>query len=297
VANDIFAPPSEAELKDVGEGAKDLFAPPSSDELAGAHQKEEVIQEQHPRISVADRLVIKNFATDPSVGVTYLKRKYPDLEVKQIRGQTVAKTPKETKWRVLDPDTGFFSKDFLADTGDVGFDVLAGLGTGAATAAGAVGGPPGSVAAGAAAGAGAEALRQKIGQALGLPQGYDAKEIGVQGAIGGAFPVVGSAVKGAYKAITRGAAPVLAEKLSGVPAQVYKDFAENPATLENFNKQPAALEDLVANTSDKIISAVKEKKDKVWKSLEGLYKKAEDAGKTIDITPIKNSLNEKNCKS
>jgi hypothetical protein len=159
------------------------------------------IQEQHPDISVWDRLVTKNLATNPESVVKYLARKHPNLQVElDTAGQVKIKRPEETDYRVLDPDTGISGGvgELIKDIGDVGYDVASGIVQGAATAgagiAGAAGGGvgaiPAAMGAGAASGAGLEGIRQGLGSLAGLEDNADLGQIGMAGAIGAASPAL-----------------------------------------------------------------------------------------------------------
>lgn len=153
----------------------------------------DIAQEMHPAFSTTDRLVVKNLANDNQSAVKYLKQKHPDLEIKvdDYSGEIIAKGKGEKDWKVLDPDTGFFSTDFLQDVGDVSGDIATGIGTTAATAAGGVmGGLPGAMAGGAVSSAALEALRQAAGQAAGVPQDMDWGSVRTSAVIGGLSPLI-----------------------------------------------------------------------------------------------------------
>mgnify|MGYP007100055573 CR=1 FL=1 len=200
----------------------------------------QVIQEMHPNISMKERLVAKNLATNPEAQVKYLKKQHPDMDIRLEGGQILAKTKEDKDYKVLDPDTGFFSKDFLYDLGDLGYDIPAGMLTGAATTAGAAAGGlgaglptagagaiPGALAGGAAAGAatsgGLETLRQGLGKAAGIEQDFDPLQIGIATATGGLAPFVPPAIKaGAIKA-----APKIVQGLTNIPAIATEELIQN----------------------------------------------------------------------
>lgn len=139
------------------------------------------IQEQHPDITIWDRLVTKNLATNPESMVKYLARQHPNLQIEaDTAGQIKIKRPEETDFKVLDPDTGISGGvgELVKDIGDAGYDIASGIGSGVATAAGGLaGGLPGAVGAGAVSSGGLEALRQGAGSALGVENNLDTGQI------------------------------------------------------------------------------------------------------------------------
>ena len=158
-----------------------------------------VVEEMHPNFSTADRLIVKNFAGNNQAAVNYLQKQHPDLEIKtkEFSDKILARKRdgSEKDYKVLDPDTGFFSTDFLRDVGDIGFDIASGVGTGAATAAGGIAGVgfgsiPAAAAAGAASSAGLEAGRQGLGKMLGIEQDIDMGDVGFAGAAGALSPLL-----------------------------------------------------------------------------------------------------------
>lgn len=157
--------------------------------------------------------------------------------------------------------------EILKDLGDVGTDLASGVATGAATAAGGLfGALPGAMAAGGAAGAGTEFLRQKIGQGLGVNDDWKGGDVAASGAFGAAAPLLfgtgatagqvaeraaakagagatGDELLAAAKEVSEGQRgalgrlrdyflPRVGAATSGVPADVIKAFADDPATLK-----------------------------------------------------------------
>lgn len=158
-----------------------------------------VIQEQAPFIGAKERLVAKNLAKDTASQVAYLKSQFPDKDFAIINDQVVAKEKTDQNWKVLDPNTGFFSKDFFSDVGDVAYDVGAGAAQNAivlpatAAAALATGGwaaLPTAVGLSGTLGAANEAMRQKLGQALGIPQEVSTEDVLTSGAISAVVPAL-----------------------------------------------------------------------------------------------------------
>ncbi len=205
----------------------------------GAAPKQQVVEEMHPDISLKDRALYKNFAADPEAGFNFLQKQYPKLNFRKDKsGEILAKRPDEAAWKKLDPDTGFFSKDFLPDVLDVAWDVPAGLLESAATAAGGVGGAlagaptivgaaPGALAgaalAGGATGAGLETARQSLGKYFGVAEELDPSQIALSGAFGAASPLLlgtgataGQIAKGALKSGTKEATKDLIGAQSGL---------------------------------------------------------------------------------
>lgn len=175
--------------------------------------KADLVQEQSPLISTTDRLKIKNLSNSDESAIKYLQQKNPGADVRMVDGQLAIKAPGEDRFKVLDPDTGFFSKDILSDAGDIGYDVADGVATTAGTILGALGGaaatvnPIGAIAGGSlgggATGAASEAMRQKLGQMAGLPQEVDGTDVALSGAFGAASPLIfgqGAEGKAALKA-------------------------------------------------------------------------------------------------
>lgn len=200
-------------------------------EDAGFSEAPEIIQEMHPDLSKWDRFVAKNLASDSERQVGYLAKQYPGLEVTASpKGEVLLRKKGETgPYRVLDPDTGFFSKDILNDASDITSDVLQGVGTSAATAAAGTAGAlatlpaggAGAIPAAMAAGAGAETVgetaRQSLGKLAGIPDNMDAGLIGLSAATGAISPLLFGTGAGG-KAVLSKAAKEGAE--AGLPKMV-----------------------------------------------------------------------------
>ena len=186
------------------------------------------IEEMHPLISTKDRTIVKNFSNNPMASAAYLQKKYPNLVIQpNEKGRILIKTPEEANFKVLDPDTGMFSKDIINDMADIVYDVGGGVVEGAATIGGGIGGAaigaptgPGAIgtalagaaAAGGSTSAGVEAFRQKIGQALGIPQDMNWGQVGMAGLIGTAAAPLGGV----------GAAPLKQLAKQGVKSGILK---------------------------------------------------------------------------
>lgn len=152
------------------------------------------LEEMHPAISAKDRAIVKNFANNPAAGVAYLQKQYPHLNIGHDNERYIISAPGDEYNRVLDPDTGVFSRDLPQDLSDIAYDVGAGVAETGAAIAGTSGGllaagPGGALVGGTlgagAAGAGTEYARQKIGQKLGVPQDVDPVDVAVSGTVSG----------------------------------------------------------------------------------------------------------------
>lgn len=204
-----------------------------------------ITQEQAPFIGTKQRLIAKNLAKDTDSQVAYLKSQFPDKDFSVIEGQVVAKEKGDKSWKVLDPNTGFFSKDFISDVGDVAYDV----GTGAiqnaivvpataaaALASGGFAALPTAIGLSGTLGAANEAARLKLGQALGIPQEVTTKDVLTSGAISAAVPAfagVGNLAKtGVTKNIT------------------------DPKTLQMLAKQGSGILGRLSGTIGKSLSSV-----------------------------------------
>lgn len=191
----------------------------------------DIVEEMHEDISAADRAIVKNLSQSPEKSAAYLKRNNPQLDTRVWDGRVLVKSKGQKQWKTLDPDTGFFSSDFLYDVGDVAYDVASGVGEGAAlVGAGLTTGGLGGVAAGAAAGAGSEALRQKLGQFAGIDQDVDMGDVATVGALSGAIPLAGKGLKagyGAAKTTAKGATKYLAGVSEDMLQRMGKEGAED----------------------------------------------------------------------
>jgi hypothetical protein len=174
-----------AALKSLGEKAPNTFG---------------IIQEQHPAFTMEDRFLVKNFGTSQEKALEFIKKRHPDMDVRLSNGQIVGKAKGEPQFRVLDPDTGFFSDpvEFMKDVSDVAYDIPAGIASGAMTAIGGVGGalagPGGALlgagAMGGATSAAAETVRQYIGKQAGVTDEFDGGQILTSGILGAASPAL-----------------------------------------------------------------------------------------------------------
>lgn len=177
-----------------------------------------VTQEMHPELSFGDRFKVKNFGSNTEDSIAYLRKQHPDLEFADKAGQIVAKGRGEASWRPLDP-AGFDAQDVT----DLGYDALAGFGTGLATAAGGIAGNiPGAVGAGAASSGAAEALRQAIGRELGVAPEFSGQDIAIATGAGALSPVflgsgatAGAAGKAAAKGLAKSEAAEALQKSLG----------------------------------------------------------------------------------
>ena len=285
------------------------------------------IQEEHPALSVGDRLIIKNLSTNPESSINYLKKKYPDMDVQQnASGQIILKKPEEQEYRVLDPEGVTGIGELLKDIGDVGYDVISGIGTGAATAAGGLAGAPtgpGALGTAAAAGGGAsagfEAAKQGLGAALGLENNLNLSDIGIAGLAGAASPVLfgtgATAAQVAKKGLTgdvaeaalkaqRGlpmigfeaavnkVAPKVGGLLSGLPSQTVRDLSENLDDVARLGDDPQALKTFVEDQAKANLGKVDDASSKAYKSLQKHIE--ESVGEsTIDVSSAAKAMSDK----
>lgn len=277
----------------------------------------DVIQEQHPDVGFGTRLLLKNFAQNPEAAQKYLAQK--GFETAIINDQVVVKKPGENKFKVIDPQ-GFD----LQDITDIGYDVGAGVASGAAAAgAGVAGGipsmgvgaVPAAMAAGGATSASLEALRQKLGQWAGIPQEVSGKDVAISGAIGAAAPgLFGTGAKAAnilakeglseaekqaliqaqkggiqrgYQAV-KNALPKVGEYVSGVPAQATKTYAQNPQAIKELS-QEGATQELASATYDKLKQGLANLKSQVGSKLGEEVKTAQ---KPVNIGAVRQHVDD-----
>ncbi len=291
-----------------------------------------VVQEMHPAFSAADRLVVKNFTNNNEAAVNYLQKRHPNLEVKvdddsgQIQAR--ARDGSEPEYRVLDPDTGFFSKDILSDVGDIGYDALAGVGTSAATAAAGlaggagtlgVGALPAAAAGGAAASGSLELLRQKLGNMFGVEQDTDWLQTGLATGAGAASPLLfgtgatagqiaktaataglDDAGRAALAASQRGAIgrtwdaaksgllPKIGEKASGVSADALRGLGKNYDELLRMETNPNAVTDLGKATGKNVGRTLREAKQVAWGEYQGALDSVGD--ELVDVSAAREAL-------
>lgn len=183
-----------------------------------------VVEEMHPDLTMTDRMAVKNLSDEGSPeALKWLQSRHPDMNFIQRDGRIFAKKKGEDAYRPLDPDTGFFSKDFLKDVTDIGYDTLRGIPEAAATiAGGSVGGLPGAMVAGGISGAGTEALKQALAKQIGLADSYNLRDIGMSAGFSGGLPVAGTVAKGMYRFGKNSVFPPVMSFLSGVPKEVIK---------------------------------------------------------------------------
>lgn len=222
----------------------------SDDQMNAIHNQEQggqVVNEMHPDISVQDRMAVKNLLdTNPQAAYRYMKRAYPDADVKVSQdGRIIMKNSNEAKYRGIEHNGIPNSLPEAAmDIGDVPYDIFSGLIQGAAsTAAGAAAaGPtagwgtlPAAMAAGSGAAAGTEALKQKIAQAMGYSQDINPEAISSAAKFGAATPltfgagVTSKALQNATPGMKEKLAQALAQSSRGIPQRMYDYGAEKIA--------------------------------------------------------------------
>lgn len=217
-------------------------------------------EEMHPDISFMDRAVVKNFGQGTESSAKYLQEKHPNLDIKPFGDRVLIKDKNASEWKVLDPDTGFFSKDILNDAGDIVYDIGSGIAQGAALAGGTlVGTPLTGIAANAATGAASEALRQGLGKAIGIDNKLDqgVKDTLTVGAISGLAP---SAVKGLVKTAlaAKKAAKGGVKFLTGVTDDAINVLRDNPNVITDAEKN--GIGHYLESKSNAMMSKVNEAK-------------------------------------
>lgn len=257
-----------------------------------------VVEEMHPDISTADRAIIKNLSNaseeaDPQ-NLEFLRQKYPNLEFGTDNGRILVRSPEEKDWKVIDPNTGFFSSDFARDALDIAAPIAQGAVEGAADTAGGaagflVGGPAGAVAGRAAAGGAAagltESLRQQLGKWAGVNQQVNPDDVKASAALSAAFPFAGTALKGAYRGATRVAAPYLAEMLSGVPREAIKTAFRRMDEIDDLDR--GGVRGYALDVWDKVRNTIqKGLRDKG----EELFQRIQEAKGLVDIEEAKQTI-------
>ena len=276
-----------------------------------------IVQEQAPFIGAKERLVAKNLAKDTASQVAYLKSQFPDKDFSVINDQVVAKEKTDKNWKVLDPNTGFFSKDFLGDVGDVAYDYGTGAiqtaltvpaAAAAALATGGWGALPTAMGVSGALGAGNEALRQYLGQKAGIPQDVSLKDALISGGISAVTPAatgIGNLAKsGVAKNITdRNILQMLNKQGSGligrasggagkmvssVPNEAIEAYQKYGDVAMNAEKQGGILQYLEP-IQKQLLSKVGQSKSTIGQSKQNLL---EQAG-GVNVSSIKKSILDK----
>lgn len=207
----------------------------------GRQSEPTIIEEMHPEVSATDRAIVKNFGNDPEQAARFLQERNPNLEVRNYGDKMLIRGKGEKEYRVLDPDTGFFSTDFLHDASDVAYDVGSGVVEGAGAVAAGVGtmNPLAAVGANAGLGAANETLRQYLGKKLGVNKEIDTGEVALVGAISGALPVVGDLAKAGYKA-GAGTIKGATKFLTGVTEENIEQLKKKPGIIEKAEAEGVA---------------------------------------------------------
>jgi hypothetical protein len=224
------------------QSAKPKFDPSLPYEALSEQKPQESVPEvlnEGSDIGALDRAAVKNFGGSTEDQVDFLKKRNPNLEVKQWEGEIIAKKPEEKSWKKLDPggmanlDPREIFKDALDLGTDLGSASLSSIAGAAGAVPGALGGfgvggiATGAAAAGAAS-AGLETVKQAIGKALGTRKEFSGGEIATSGLLGGA--TTGLLGGGASKALIAKAAskPKVVEKVLGkIMETVPKDLEQS----------------------------------------------------------------------
>jgi hypothetical protein len=292
--------------------AKDDFDP-----KAFLAAPDETINEQHSKLDLMDRMVVKNFGNNLEDSIGYLKKRHPTMEFKTDKdGEIIARDTGEKEYRMLDPQ-GFWNSishpltELPKDLGDVATDVATGVGSTLATAAGGIAGAaaggigalPGAALAGGAASTGMEGLKQGIANALGVQNGVDGTGLALSGGVGMASPLLfgtgagtGAAAKSAFRQLGPGAST---EALEGLAESTLKQqrggLGITYDALKN-SKLGTKVGDMVGNASANLASTISgapaesiktlAKRHKEYNALEadpeGVLKFLDETGGVID---------------
>lgn len=236
-----------------------------------------IIEETHPEVSAADRAIVKNFSTNPEKSARYLEKNNPQLETRVWDGRVLVKSKGAKEWNALDPDTGFFSSDFLADVGDVAYDVASGVGQALAL-------PAGGIVGSGVAGAGAEALRQGIGSMAGIEDNISGGDIALSGTLGAAIPAIGKVAaptvsKIAQKGLEK--APAVLSKIGGQSKQQVQTLADNLGDLKVMDKK--GISGFVEGTRQQALEAVENATQKAGQDIGAIV----DSVESVNISPVK----------
>jgi hypothetical protein len=274
-------------------------------QVSGMGAGPQVVQEQHPDISWKDRLITKNLASSPEAAISYLKKEHPKLDIQTDEsGQIKIKRPEEQQYRVLDPEGVDSFKEALKDIGDVGYDVLSGVGSGVATAAaglggglasGGVGAIPAAMAAGAGSSAGLEALRQGLGKYAGMEDNMNLGDIGVAGLAGGVSPLLFGTGASLASASGKDLAGKLAKGLGAKLPEVGSEAAE--ALLKTQRGVPsrllgATIEKALPSAASKLSGVSKTDAEDLVKhgDILGKFESNPDAIEELATDTMKNSI-------
>ena len=203
-----------------------------------------VTNEQHPDISLLDRLGAKWLSRSPESRLESFRNKKPDLDfiLDEKTKKVLAKSKDSDKWTYADPpllttpNAGPINRglDQLinlvrdpSDLLDVGGDVVKGGIDGVGTALGGIGGffaggvgaVPGAMASGAVTSAGTETARQYLAKKLGYEKNFDAMRIGGEALLGGVLP------GGLGAPVIKKALPKLVDTFGGQAVNAYEQSA------------------------------------------------------------------------
>lgn len=244
---------------------------------SGGYGGGDVTENPLDEISFADRLRVKVAGT-PDASLEFLRKQYPQLQIKRNNDRIIGKTPGEENWRTLDPNQGFkefFSKETAKDVAEALPEFLT---SGAAQFGGEVAGATGGAALGAmtgplapyavptlayggkvlggATGSGiSEAARQLLGKYLDVNKEINTQDVSDSALSGGITSALfSSQLPGATKA-SRG---ILKDNLvKGAPYAAYDAVKKKvgPAFSEFLSGIPAPA---IRNYQGKFYDAVKE---------------------------------------
>lgn len=249
------------------------------------------IEEMHPAIGTLDRMAVKNLGNSTESSIKYLKQKHPNLEIqvdpRDDQRFLIRDPQKDQQWRRLDPDTGFFSSDFLRDAGDVAYDIGSGVAEGAATALAGIGsGGAAAIPAAALTGGATEELRQHAGKWLGVNENINEDEVLQAAAISGTIPMVGKGLRKGGGNIARSIGkkyPALMSKLSGIKQDVIENLNLDK---KRFGDIDESVGDYARGLRDDVQDTIRTQRRVRGSEMEDQLRKAGD----VDMRPTKETL-------
>lgn len=242
-------------------------------------------EEQHPGIEFGDRFKLKNFSQSPEASAKWIQEN-KGLDAKVHNGRVIVKGQGESEWRVIDPDTGFFSTDILNDAADIAYDVGSGVAEGAVGAATGIASmnPVAGIAAAGGTGAASEAIRQGIGASMGINDdlGEAASDTAVVGAASAAVPLLGKLAKPLITSAAKGGKGVV-QKLTQATGDDIDVFVNQKDKLDDILNSDSGFTD----TFSAINREVSEKERLFKDSISEQFNQLRQSGVSVDGAKVK----------